>query len=664
MSREPEKARLPTLDCGSRLTTPDSRLFVRCSLAVRLTHPLAASALGLLLGGVVTVSVTGTRRANADVPFMNVADVKAGMKGYGLTVFSGTEPEKFDVEVINVLHKFRPNQDLVLVKTIHPRLEKVKVVAGMSGSPIFINDGGTAKLLGAYAYGWPFGNEPVAGVTPIENMNKELTRPLSPALFPSAGKAPLGAPSAKPKGAALETTSDEKSAWSGAPGTWTLEEHAKQIAKRSGGAPPIGSPTAVDTPLIVGGMSSRAIKELQGALSPLGMVPLQAGGAGVGTAKDAPMHFVDGGAVAVSLARGDFSAQAIGTVTHVTGNKVLGFGHPMMEVGATHLPTAVGRILWVLSSEQRSFKIGEPARVLGTLIQDRESCIVVDENIVAPVIPTTVEIFGDPTAPKKKWASEILHDKFMSPMWAAVAFGEAIDVTINDRRDATWVLNAQIKVKGRGTLKFSDFGASGGGVPGGAAFFVSRAGRAVGELMNNPWEPVVIERIDSQITVEWKRDTITLRGAELLDPSINGGESARVKLTLKPYMGPEFTTITSIKIDPMMAGKEIELEVTPGWMVVDESASPENLDQLIANLQLPTLDPKSFVVQYKHPESGLAFKGKVASKLPNFAIDALKPTTGTIQPEAFPTYVRQVVSVGGYPDGGTRLRLTVKPSLK
>jgi len=632
--------------------------------AVRLTHPLVATSIGLVAGGLLTIG-SPRHRANADVPTISVDAIKPGMKGYGLTVFSGTEPEKFDVEVINVLHKFRPNQDLVLIKTPHPRLDVVKVVAGMSGSPIFINEGGTAKLLGAYAYGWPFGTEPVAGVTPIESMQKELGRPLSPVLVPLSGKAPLPAPSAPAKKASLDAPAEEKSAvaWKGEPGTWSLEAHVKQVALRLHGGPgpsPAGSPQPVDTPLIVGGMSERTIKELTSMMSPLGMVPLQAGGAGVGTAKDAPLHFVDGGAIGVSLARGDFSAQAIGTVTHVVGNKVLGFGHPMMEVGATHLPTAIAKVLWIMSSAQRSFKVGEPVRALGTLIQDRESCIVVDENIVAPVIPTTVEILGDPTAPKKKWATEIVNDKFMSPMWAAVAFGEALDVTINDRRDASWVLTAQIKVKGKGTLKFEDFGASGSGVPGGAAFFVSRAGRAVAELMNNPWEPLVIERIDSQIKVEWKRETVSLRGAELLDPIVAPGESARVKLTLKPYMGAEFTTIVSIKMDPMLAGKDVELELTPGWMVVEEAPAPESVDQLIKNLQLPTLDPKSYVLQYKHPESGLMYKGKVAAKLPSFALDALKPTTGTIQPEGFASYVRQAVSVGGYPDGGTRLRVTVK----
>ena len=105
---------------------------------------------------------------------MPVSEIHAGMKGYGLTVFQGTKPERFDVEVIDVLKNFRPKQDLILVKTKHPRLEITKVVAGMSGSPIYLND----KMIGAYAYGWSFGSEPVAGVTPIKNMLDELARPL------------------------------------------------------------------------------------------------------------------------------------------------------------------------------------------------------------------------------------------------------------------------------------------------------------------------------------------------------------------------------------------------------------------------------------------------------------------------------------------------------
>ncbi|HOU90563.1 MAG TPA: SpoIVB peptidase S55 domain-containing protein, partial [Polyangiaceae bacterium] len=103
-----------------------------------------------------------------------VADIKPGMKGYGLTVFQGYRPERFDVEVIDVLPNFRPKQDLILIRTRHPRLDVTKIVAGMSGSPIYLD----GKMAGAYAYGWTFGTEPVAGVTPIRNMLDDLARPL------------------------------------------------------------------------------------------------------------------------------------------------------------------------------------------------------------------------------------------------------------------------------------------------------------------------------------------------------------------------------------------------------------------------------------------------------------------------------------------------------
>jgi hypothetical protein len=634
---------------------------------VRLHHPLLATAIGLLGGGLLATIGTPSKSAPSDVPTLAASAIKPGMKGYGLTVFSGTEPEKFDVEVIGVLHKFRPNQDLVLIKTIHPRLAQVKVVAGMSGSPIFLNDGGTAKLIGAYAYGWAFGNEPVAGVTPIETMVKELDRPLSPALLPAAGKAPL--PATGKKSAAAPSAHDDRSAtaWTGTPGTWSLEAHAASVGARlrGGAAPNLGSPQPVDTPLVVGGLSDRSVRALASVLAPLGLVPLQAGGAGSSApAAGAPAHYVDGGAVAIQMMRGDAAAQATGTVTKVYGKRLLGFGHPMMEVGRSQMPAAIAKILWVLSSDQRSFKIGEPVRPLGTMIQDRESAIVVDEEIAPPMIPVSVELFGDPTAPKKKWAMEIVNDKFLTPMWSAFAFGDAIGVTLNDRTDASWKLASTIRVKGHGTIAVEDFGVSGAGIPGGAAFFQSRAGRAIAELMNNPWEPVTIERIDTRFEVEWKRDAVLLRGAELLDLAVEPGASARVKLTLKPYFGAEFSRVVSVKIDPVLAGREVELEVLPGWLVTQDAAAPENLGQLIRNLQLPTLPPRTFVVQYRHPEGGIAWQGKVAQKLPGFAVDALKPTTSTSQPESIASYVRASVDVGGYPDGTTRLRVTVKPAVQ
>src|SRR5215468_6076521 len=161
---------------------------------------------------------------SAPGPIMPLSEVKAGMKGYGLTVFRGTEPERFDVEVIGTIRQFRPHQDLVLIKTSHPRLEVAKVVAGMSGSPVFLN----GRMIGAYAYGWQFGAEPIAGVTPIQSMLDELARPL-PITRPVP--IPVAAERSSRAHAALDV--DRDGAYAGNAGSYDLREHAQQLAARA-----------------------------------------------------------------------------------------------------------------------------------------------------------------------------------------------------------------------------------------------------------------------------------------------------------------------------------------------------------------------------------------------------------------------------------------------
>src|SRR5690606_40570984 len=131
-----------------------------------------------------------------------------------------------------------------------------------------------------------------------------------------------------------------------------------------------------------------AIGVAKDLLAPMGLEPLQAGGGGV-TDPSAPTRYVDGGAIGVELIKGDMSAMGLGTVTRVEGDKLVAFGHPMMETGVTALPTAVGRVVWFLASDMRSFKIGMAVLQVGGLVHDRMSLIVVSHSGLAPVIPVT-----------------------------------------------------------------------------------------------------------------------------------------------------------------------------------------------------------------------------------------------------------------------------------
>lgn len=623
---------------------------------------IAALSVGLFAGLGLSIPLA---RGDAKPRTIGVDEIKDGMKGYGLSVFKGTEPERFDVEVVGVLHNFRPGQELILVNTKHPRLAITKNVRGMSGSPIYLDNG---RLAGAYAYSWSsFQVEPIAGVTPIAPMLAEMNRPIPPGFWPLEGQAPLpgqAKPAPKPKRAANDASGESSmTAWNGAPGTYDVDEHVKQVASRlNAGKDPSKPVVPSATPLMMGGMSDRSMALVKKIFEPLGMDPIQAGGSG-GGAQDpnAPKHFVDGGGVGVEMARGDVSLMGLGTVTHVEGTRLCGFGHPMMEAGVSALPTSIGKVHWIFASEQHSSKIGESARSLGALVQDRQSSIVVDETKVAPVFPFAAEIQGATGIPKKNWNVEIAEERFMSSGITASVLGSILDASVNERRDVTWKITSKLTVQGHGTILLEDFGVATGGMPDASELAHSKIARAVGEVLNNPWENAHIEKVESVVAVDYSRELVRVRGVDLLDPVVDVGQNVRVRVHLVPFVGPETTKVLEMKMPDEMAGKEVELEIIPGYAVSPELAAPQNLADLLANSTKQNLTPKSLVMQYRARASGVAYKGHVADRLPAFAADLLRPSTSDVAPDAFPSYTRTLVPLDKYVEGGDRVRVKVRP---
>jgi hypothetical protein len=614
---------------------------------LRYVSPLLAlAALGLIAPLPLGLRTAQAGAATARPDTMPVSQVRRGMKGYGLTVFEGTRPERFDVEVIDVLKNFRPRQDLILIKTKHPRLEVAKVVAGMSGSPIYLDN----KMVGAYAYGWSFGAEPVAGVTPIENMIEDLVRPLPDKIFGWPMKPGSG-------GATGPQAKNDASRFRGV--DYDVREHAAALARLRA---PAGAVAPVATPLLVGGMSNGAIALTRELMSPLGMEPLQAGGGGAPD-PSAPKRYEDGGAVGVQLIRGDMSAMGLGTVTRVEGDKLVAFGHPMMEAGVTSLPTTIGKVLWFLASDQRSFKIGMGVREVGALVQDRQASIVVSHSAQAPVVPLKVSIQGMPGLPSSNWKFEIAHEKFMTPSFMAVAIGSALQAVANERQDVSWTATSKLRIKGFGELKFEDYGVAIGGTPEAGEFARSNLIRAVGAVLNNPWQPALIESAEMTIELHYARDILRLRGAELLEPEIDAGKPARIRVTLVPYTGPEQTRVLSVDLPTYLAGQTVSLEIAPGYMEERAVPAPDSLKELIANFVNPIYPPKSLVVSFD-TGSGLAFRGRVAQNLPPGAVDAIRPTTSSIGPDSVESSVRQVTPIGQFVVGRDRVNVSIRPMLR
>jgi len=639
---------------------------VRSALARRNALPRRAPAPAALLsslaaGGLLALGASiPLARGDAKLATISPSEVKEGMKGYGLTVFKGTQPERFDVEVIGVLHQFRPGQELIVIKTPNPRLDVVKTVKGMSGSPIYLD----GRLAGAYAYSLAaFEVEPVAGVTPIGLMLTEMRRPVPPGFWPAIGGAPLPAARASAPASSQAPRAQQASltSFDGPPGTYDLEEHARQLALRLGMTPdPTRTMVPAATPLMMSGVGDRAREALRKLVEPLGLEPLQGGG-GTANDPDAPQHFVNGGGLGVQLARGDVSVMGLGTATYVDGEgKVAGFGHPMLNGGDEALPACIGRILWIDASAQASHKVGECARPLGTLVQDRQTAIIIDERVAPPVIPIDLDIAGVVGAPKLHWHAELTDDKFLGPGLAATVLESAIEATTSERRDLTWKMTSHVTVAGHGAVDLEDVGIASGGAPDAGDWIRSKLVATVGDVLNNPWERARIEGVQARFEVQYARDLWRLRGVEALDPVVDAGDKARLRLHLVPENGPEVTRVVEATMPAELAGKDVDVEIVPGYDLVPELPAPENLDQLLANEPKQTVAARAVVVQFRVPSQGIAYRGHVTQRLPTFTLDALRPQSSDTGPDAFQSWSRTLVPLDFYVEGHDKVKVKVR----
>lgn len=610
-------------------------------------------------------------RTPAQTKYMSVDEVKPGMKGYGLTVMSGSKPERFDVEVLSTLHSFRPGAELILIKTNHPRLLAAKTVAGMSGSPIYIDD----KMIGAYAYGWFFNVEPIAGVTPIKHMLDDMKRPVPKVLAPFKSAVPLPQTGANAANGATGLPTRGAHRFDGKPLEYAAPEHATSVAKMV--EPKLRAPHGhglkpAGTEMMVAGLSPNALKMLSGVLEPMGIDILQSGASGGSGAaftkmmEEAPSKYEDGGAISVTLVRGDISISGLGTVTHVLGDQLVAFGHPMLGGGIENLPTALGHIHWILASQQRSFKLGEPTRPLGALVNDRQSSIVVHTDRTAPVFPVKLKVNGVPGAPKTEWNMEVSHDQFFAPIFTAISMGSALETTAGERTDTTWRARTKLSVKDHGTLEFEDFGAGNQNPIGVSDVFRAQLVRAIGALMNNPWEMGHVTGVEMEIDVTRdKQDLSFIRGLTVLTPEVDPGEPAKAKLTLIPHLGARFEKIIEVPIPERFAGQTVHISLTPGYMSSRIVAPPENYNDLVDVLPKLAFPPETLIASYSLPnESTVAFEGKVAQRVPGHAADMLMSGTSSIQPSIIGATRQIVIPTKGFIVGRDAFSVRVRNPMK
>jgi hypothetical protein len=311
-----------------------------------------------------------------------------------------------------------------------------------------------------------------------------------------------------------------------------------------------------------------------------------------------------------------------------------------------------------------SHKVGECARPLGTLVQDRQPAIVLDERITAPVIPVDVDVVGVAGAPKTHWHAEVAEDKFLAPGLAATVLGSLVEATTSERRDLTWKLSSRISVTGHGAVDLEDVGVASGGTPDAGDFSRSRIVSTLGDVLNNPWEHVRVEGVSARFEVRYTRDMWRLRGVQSLDPVVDAGARARFAVHLVPEQGPETVRVVEVTMPGELAGRDVEIEFAPGYDVVPELPAPESLDQLLANEPRQTVAPRSLVVQFRVPSQGIAYRGHVTPRLPPFTLDALRPQSSDTGPDPFPSWVRSIVPLDLYVEGKDKVKIKVRSVMR
>src|SRR5512141_649920 len=356
--------------------------------------------------------------------------IVAGMKGYGVTdMGDGKGIQRFEVEILGVLKRYAPRQDLILARVSGAGLENSGVIAGMSGSPIYVD----GKLVGALAYGWPFSKDAICGITPIQSM-------LDIRHAPAAAPVPIGGPAAR---ASQLVSMFASHRFDGALDSLLAPLRQSDAA---------GAMSRLPLPVSFAGAAGGDAGWLFGRVAEAaGWVAAPAGSSGQspkGASDETTSPVRPGSSLATVLLSGDMLLAATGTATWVEGDSVLAFGHPFLSMGPIDMPMARADVLTVLPSVYRSFKFADSGPVFGSVTQDRSTGILGTVGSRAKMVPITVRISSD-ELPVQTYRFEAVHNSMLTPVLTAVAIDSVLTTLEKRAGERTIVWRSSIRTPDR-----------------------------------------------------------------------------------------------------------------------------------------------------------------------------------------------------------------------
>jgi hypothetical protein len=528
---------------------------------------------------------------------MPLADVKAGMRGIALTVFEGTKPEEMGVEVLGVMRNMMgPKSNVILVRLSGKKAEYTGVVAGMSGSPVYIN----GKLVGALALRiGTFSKEPIGGVTPIEEMLEinELDRSI------------LAAKSGP------QTPRAEVSTMSGSADSSSLQSYAKYME-------PIAAP------LVFNGFSEAALEKFAPQFKAAGVLPVM----GIGSASDEvqPDPIEPGSSVGAVLVRGDMSIAATCTVTYADADRLLACGHPLLQFGMIDMPMTKSQVVATLPSPLNAFKIATTTETIGSFLQDRHTGIMGRFGAQSKMVPVTLTLHGGPKP--KQFKYEMLNSARLTPVAMMATVYNALQALNEHGDEASYRVNGRISVKGFPGVSMQNMYAPSETAPTAYAIALG-VGERFSRIYDNAYQQPDIEGIELDFDLVRERRSAKLESARTDVTEARPGDEVIIEAVLRPYRGERIVRQIPVRIPTSTPKGTLRILVSDGDTLDRSRRMPVMVRKLdlaatIAALNKERLNHRLYVSLLESNPQAL-IEDKVMPTLPLSVMNVMDGMRGT-----------------------------------
>ena len=335
----------------------------------------------------------------------------------------------------------------------------------------------------------------------------------------------------------------------------------------------------------------------------------------------------------------------------------------MMDAGATGLPTATARVLHVLVSELRSFKIAEAMRPLGALVQDRQPAIVVDPEIAAARIPVRVKINGVEGAPKTEWNVEVASHRVLTPSIVFAVIANAVKSTANDATDVVFRARSKVGIEGHGVVTLEERGFSPMGAASPSVFSQLRMFALMEAAFANAFETSRPTSVDLELDLELSRSVYQVVDASTATDEVDPGAEVTIYVRLRRVDRPDLVRAVKVRMPEIAAGQTVKVTAAAGNLVPIEQPRPGSLGDLIEQAQR-RYPSTSLVIGLQMPTRGLRFEGHVVDSLPASALNSLQLVSSSEDSRPFITQSRTEIPMPDVVIGSTQMALRVRQAAR